>query len=324
MTGISPGVPPETKIALVALGGNALIKEDQRGTVDEQEANADEMCHNLMCLIERGYELVITHGNGPQVGQILLKNDLSKDQVPPMPLDVCVADSEGDMGYFIQTALLNQLRRLRMRKYVVTLITQVLVDKLDPAFENPTKPIGPFYTGEEARGHIENLGWKMVEDAGRGWRRVVPSPRPVKIIQRLMIYDMVKNGHIVIAAGGGGIPVGRRDNGDLEGIEAVIEKDFTSCRLAQHIEADLFVILTGVPQVSLNFGKPDEVRLNRLTVKEAKKHLSDGQFPPGSMGPKVEAAVTYLERTGGKALITSGEHLDEALAGNGGTWIVFE
>jgi carbamate kinase len=273
-------------------------------------------------LIKPNYSLVITHGNGPQVGNILLRSELAKDTVPPMPLDVCVAESEGSMGYFLQQGMLNTLRRMGIRRYVVTLITEVMVDPQDPAFKAPTKPIGPFYTEEQAQKLMTEKGWKMIEDAKRGWRRIVPSPKPTKVLQRYMIRDLANSGNIVIAVGGGGIPIMKGKNNDYEGVEAVIDKDLASANLASVIKADMFIILTAVPCVSINFRKPDEKKLDRITIEEAEKYLAEGHFAAGSMKPKIEAAINYLKDGGTEAIITDPEHLAEALEGKAGTFIV--
>ncbi|MFH1421614.1 MAG: carbamate kinase [Planctomycetota bacterium] len=310
------------KMCVLALGGNSLIKKGEKGTIKEQEHNAEEMTRNIFGLIMCGYNLVITHGNGPQVGNALIRNELAADEMPPMPLDVCVADTEGSMGYILQQALLNELRRHNMRNvYVVTMITQVMVEKNDPAFSNPTKPIGPFPTKEQAEKRVKEDEWHVIEDAGRGYRRVVPSPRPVKIIQRYMIRDLCRQGNIVIALGGGGIPVIKNKNNDYEGIEAVIDKDLASAELAKVIHADLFMVLTGVPGVYLNYNKSNQRPINKLSLAEAKHYLSEGQFPPGSMGPKIQAAIEYLNSEDGSVIITDTPYVNDALEGKAGTII---
>jgi carbamate kinase len=275
-------------IVLVAMGGHAFIKKDETGTIQEHERNADAICASLMTLVRRGYNLVITHGNGPQVGNLLLQNELTKDAVPSMPLDVLVANTEGFLGYVLQQALLNHLRQLQIKRYVVTMITQVLVERDDPAFDAPSKPIGPFLTRPEAEDRRERLGWQIVEDAGRGWRRLVPSPRPVRVIQRHMIRDSARAGHIVVACGGGGIPIVRREDDAYEGIEAVIDKDLTSSVLASEIGAELLVILTDVPQVYVQFRKPDQRALGAVTIEEmnrpAGRALRCGEHGPQGAG----------------------------------------
>lgn len=310
------------KMCVLALGGNSLIKKDERGTIEEQKQNAEEMTKDIFGLITRGYNLVITHGNGPQVGNTLIRNERAASEVPPMPLDVCVADTEGSMGYILQQALLNELRRHNMRNvYVVTMITQVLVDGDDPAFSNPTKPVGPFLAKEQAQKRVKEDNWQIIEDAGRGYRRVVPSPKPVKIIQRYMIRDLCRQGNIVIALGGGGIPVRKNKDNDYEGIEAVIDKDLASAELAKVIHAELFIILTGVPCVYLDYNKVNQKVLEHLTLAEAKRYFQDGQFPPGSMGPKIEAAIEYLQAEDGSVIITDTPYLNDALEGKAGTSI---
>ncbi len=313
---------PNKKIAVVALGGNALLRAGEKGTISEQEKNAENISGFLLPLIEKGYELIITHGNGPQVGNILLKNELAKDVLPVMPLDVCVADSEGSIGYIMQQALLNHFRERKLRKFVVAMITQVVVDQKDPAFQNPTKPIGKFYTREEAETLQKEKGWVMMGQRGRGFRRAVPSPKPIKIIQRDMVRTLVKAGHVVIAAGGGGIPIWKKPDGKYEGIEAVVDKDLASAVLAVETPADIFIILTEVNQVALNFKTENQKNLKSLTAGEAKKYLDEGQFPAGSMGPKIEAALYYLNKVDKKVVITSPESLVAALDGNDGTALV--
>ena len=311
-------------VALVAFGGNAFTINQDSYTIDNQRAAASFMCSKLLAVIEKGYDLIVTHGNGPQVGNLMLQRDLTGDTVPPMPLDVLVAQTEGSLGYILQDELLNKLRSHRTGKYVVTMITQVLVDRDDPAFANPTKPVGPFYSQEEAdeiRRH--NPDWQVMEDAGRGYRRIVPSPKPRRIIQSNMIRSLVYSGNVVIAAGGGGIPIVKDESDRYIGIDAVIDKDRTSAMLASDVKADLLIILTGVDKVYLNFGGKDQEGLTHLTYAQAKQYLADGHFPPGSMGPKITAALEYLENGGRRALITNAESLDEALCGRNGTQVVW-
>ncbi len=310
------------KLLLVALGGNALLKKGQAGTISDQERVAAETCGYLMCLIRQGHNLVVTHGNGPQVGNILLKNERAADMLPPMPLDVCVADSQGSIGYILQQALLNLLRAANIRRYVVTMITQVVVDKNDPAFKKPTKPIGPFFDARRATELMLEKKWELIEDGDRGFRRVVPSPRPLKVIQRYMIRDLARDGHIVIAVGGGGIPIWKKENNEYEGIEAVVDKDIASAVLAKEMNADEFIILTAVPSVYINFAKPDQTRLERITVSQARTYLAANQFGTGSMAPKIEAAIDFVSATGNEVLITSAEQLDMAVDGKAGTRVV--
>jgi carbamate kinase len=307
---------------VVAFGGNALIKKGQEGTQWEQVGNAEETARMLLPLARDGHDLVLVHGNGPQVGNILIQVEEAVNKVPPLSLDVCVAASEGSIAYMLEVALVNAFRRERLRRHVVALVTEVIVDQGDPGFRRPTKPIGPFYTRFRADFLIHKQGWNMVEDAGRGWRKVVPSPRPLEVLQMPVLKEAIDAGHLVIAGGGGGIPVYRAEDGALKGVEAVIDKDYTASLIATGIEADLLVILTGVDQVSLNFGRADETRLRRMSVTEARAHLEAGQFPEGSMGPKVRAGVEFVERSGREVLITSAPRLAQAVRGRTGTRIV--
>jgi carbamate kinase len=311
----------DRETVLVALGGNALIHAGENGTVEQQERNADFICGCLMKLVERDFNIVITHGNGPQVGQQLIRHERAKDMAPEMPLDVLVAETQGNMGYFLQQTLLNHLKRRDIYRYVVTVITQVIVERDDPAFLTPSKPIGTFMSKEQAEAMREAYGWKIVEDAGRGYRRVVPSPKPVKVVQRHMIRHAAREGNIVIAGGGGGIPIWIRENGDFEGIEAVIDKDLTSGLLAAETEADLLIILMPHPKVALNFGTDRQRNLDRVSVEEARRYMAEGQFPAGSIGPKVQGVVNFLEDSGKgrRAIITRPDRLDAALDGMDGT-----
>ncbi len=314
--------PTSRPIVLVAMGGHAFMQRGEAGDIHDHERNAVAICGSLMTLVERNYNLVVTHGNGPQVGNLLLQNELTRDGVPSMPLDVLVANTEGFLGYVLQQALLNHLRRREIKRYVVTMITQVLVERDDPAFQNPSKPIGPFLTKEQAEERRERLGWKILEDAGRGWRRLVASPRPVRVVQRHMIRDAACAGHIVVAGGGGGIPIIRGENRDYEGIEAVIDKDLTSSVLAAEIGAELLIILTDVPQVYVHYGKPEQRALDAVTLKEIEALQAEGHFGKGSMGPKVEAIVNFLKAGGKRGLITSPARLGDAMDGRAGTHFV--
>ena len=310
-------------IVLVAMGGHAFMQHGETGSIDEHERNAAAICGSLMTLVERGYNLVITHGNGPQVGNLLLQSELTRDAVPQMPLDVLVANTEGFLGYVLQQALLNHLRRRQIQRYVVTMITQVIVERDDPAFKEPTKPIGPFLTKDRAEERRDRLGWKIIEDSGRGWRRLVASPRPVRVVQRTMIRDSARAGHIVVACGGGGIPIIRKEGtNDYAGVEAVIDKDLTSSVLANEIGAELLIILTDVPQVYVNFRKPEQRALGAVTIEEIEAYFDAGHFAAGSMGPKIEAIINFL-RTGGKrGMITDPDSLVDALEGRAGTHFV--
>lgn len=269
-----------------------------------------------------GHDLLLVHGNGPQVGNILIQVEEAVNKVPPLSLDVCVAASEGSIAYMLELALLNAFRKAQLRRRVVALITEVLVDPRDVGFRRPTKPIGPFYSRFRADFFIHRLGWNMIEDAGRGWRKVVPSPRPLEVVQLPVLRQALEAGHLVIAAGGGGIPVYRTRGGLLKGVEAVIDKDYTAALLAAGVGADLLVILTGVDQVSLDFGTKDERPVRRMTTTEARAHLEAGQFPAGSMGPKIRAGVEFAEKSGREVLITSAERLAQAMLGRAGTRIV--
>jgi carbamate kinase len=310
-----------TKTAVVAIGGNSLIKDKEHQTVPDQFATTDETCVHIAEMIKQGWRVVITHGNGPQVGFILLRSELASNVLHTVPLDSCGADTQGALGYMIQQLLGNRLRRMGDDTSVVTVVTQVVVDLNDPAFRNPTKPIGPFYDEQRARLYEQEQGWVIVEDAGRGWRRVVPSPIPREIVEQDAIRDLLESGFVVVGVGGGGIPVVRDERGDLRGVEAVIDKDYASSLLAAGLEADLFLISTSVEQVCLNYGEPGETPLDHMTVAQAKEYLEQGHFPPGSMGPKIQAVIEFLEKGGKEALITSPENLAKALRGETGTRI---
>ncbi|BDQ03198.1 MAG: carbamate kinase [Ignavibacterium sp.] len=306
------------KTAVVALGGNALLRGNEIGTIQQQEKNTYDTCINLIKLLKQDYNLVITHGNGPQVGNIMLRNEAGYNtyKIPKMPLDICVADSQGGIGYMIERQMKNILTENKLRKNVVTLVTQVLVDKDDPAFENPSKPIGPFYLKEEADllARINNFVFK--EDARkRGWRRVVASPQPKDIINKKIIKELVRKGNIVIAAGGGGIPVYQDKNKMLHGVEAVIDKDLASALLANEIEADEFFILTDVPKVYINFNKPNQQQLDFIKVSDAKKYYEAGEFGAGSMGPKILAALSFVENGGKETVITESTQLGDPACG---------
>jgi carbamate kinase len=309
-------------IAVVAVGGNALIKDKTHKTVQDQFACAKDTMTHIVDMIEKGWDVVVTHGNGPQVGFILRRSELAKDVLHEVPLDFCGADTQGAIGYMFQMALHNEFKKRGIDKHAATVVTQTVVDKKDPAFENPTKPIGTFMEEDEAKNRVDHDGWTVVEDAGRGWRRVVPSPLPVKIVEAPAISDLIHAGFTVVGVGGGGIPVIELEDGTLKGVEAVIDKDFGSSLLAMLIKADLFVISTAVEKVAINFNTPDEKWLDQMTVAEAKQYIAEGHFAPGSMLPKVKAIIQYLENGGKKALITDPEHIGEALDGKTGTWIV--
>ncbi len=309
------------KLAVVAFGGNALLRAGQKGTIDEQEENAFQASRNLLKLLERNYNLVLTHGNGPQVGNILLANTAGNKLygVPDMPLDISVAYSQGFIGYMLEQQLRNVLMKEDLDRDIITIITQVLVNKDDPAFKNPTKPVGPYYTKDEADAIMKETGAVFSEDArGRGWRKVVASPKPMVIYNQKTIEKIARDGHIVIAVGGGGIPCFYVEENKLQGIDAVIDKDLASSLLASHIRADKLFILTDIPKVCINFNTPQEKALDRLSIAQAKKYLEEGQFGEGSMAPKIRAAVSFVEHTGKDAIIT-----ETTLLGvdNGGTRI---
>ncbi|MBE0570739.1 MAG: carbamate kinase [Ignavibacteriaceae bacterium] len=306
------------KIAVVALGGNALLRGNEVGTIQQQEKNTYDTFIHLLKLLKDGYELVITHGNGPQVGNIMLRNEAGYKEykIPQMPLDICVADSQGGIGYMIERQVKNILRESKIRKNVVTIVTQVLVDKNDPAFIEPTKPVGRFYLKEEAELLARAGGLIFKEDPRkRGWRRVVPSPEPMDILNKKVIRDLVKRGNIVIAAGGGGVPVYMDEKKNLVGVEAVIDKDLASSLLATEIEANAFFILTDVPNVYLNFHKPDQQKLEKITVQEAEKYLEAGEFADGSMGPKILSAIQFVKNGGKETIITESTQLSNPYCG---------
>ncbi len=309
------------KTAVVAIGGNAVNRPGEKPTAENMIKNLAETAKYLVDMLDE-YDIVITHGNGPQVGNLLLQQDAAKDIIPPFPLDVNDAQTQGSLGYMIALTLQNELVRRGKSTDVAAVVTRIVVDKNDKAFVEPTKPVGPFYSEEEAKKLMEEKGWRMVEDAGRGWRRVVPSPQPLDVIEKEVIKLMLENDKIVIAAGGGGIPVVRNEDGTLSGVEAVIDKDRASALLAIELDVDMLIILTGVEKVYLNFGKPDQKALDVLTIDEAQKYLNAGEFPKGSMGPKIEASIRFAKTTGREALITDMTKLKEALEGKTGTRIV--
>ena len=310
--------------AVVAIGGNALIRDGQRGTIAEQYDNASETARHIAALVAEGWGIVVTHGNGPQVGFILLRSELvpADAPIPKLSLEMSVADSQGGIGHILSQALLNELTDRGLPDRVVCVLTHVVVDKDDPAFASPTKPIGPPYTAEQAEETSAREGWVMVEDSGRGYRRVVASPEPIRIVEGAQIRALVDAGFVVIAVGGGGVAVVETAPGRYTGVEAVIDKDRASALLAASLEIPLLVLSTGVEQVAVHFRQPDERWLDRITVSEAAGYLADGEFPRGSMGPKVEAAIRFLERGGEEVLITSPASLEKAIRGETGTRIV--
>ena len=308
-----------SKKAVIALGGNALIKDDQEGTINEQFSNTREICKSIVKIIKNGWDVVVTHGNGPQVGAILLQNDLAKDVTPPMPLGICVAESEGFIGYMIQQCLSNALKKEGIKKPVVALITQVLVDEKDPSFSNPTKPIGPYYDDNEVK-EIKDEGYQ-VKKFHEGWRIVVSSPDPKSIVEGDIIRKMLDDDIIVIASGGGGMPVIEKEGWGLDGLEAVIDKDLASERLAEAINAELLLILTDVEKVYLDYDTPNQRPLDKINLKELKELYKKNVFPPGSMGPKILAAIRFLEFGGKKVVVSNVEKGWEALQGQTGTHI---
>jgi len=310
------------RLAVVAVGGNSLIKDPKRQSIPEQYEAAVESMGHVAGMIEAGWDVVLTHGNGPQVGFILRRSELSLHELHPVPLDYCGADTQGAIGYMFQRALHNLFRRRGIQKQAATVVTQVLVSRDDPAFQKPSKPIGSFLDQAAARHHQDADGWTMVEDAGRGWRRVVPSPLPVRIVEQGAIEALIRAGYVVISTGGGGIPVVEGEAGDLVGVEAVIDKDFAGSLLATSLKADLFLISTAVEKVAIRFNQPGQQWLDRVTLAEARRYLAEGHFAKGSMEPKIRAIISYLEKGGAEALVTNPENLERALAGQTGTRIV--
>jgi carbamate kinase len=307
--------------ALVAIGGNSLIRAGEKGTIEEQLANTRRTAHAIVGLIQDGFSLVLTHGNGPQVGAALLRSERASDQVYGQSLDVCDATTQGEIGYLLQQSLHNELATAGLSVPVATVLTQVVVDRDDPAMHHPTKPIGPFYSRADAEERARALGWQVVEDAARGYRRVVPSPEPIEVIEEQVIRDLLTQGVLVIAAGGGGIPVVRTPTG-LKGVEAVIDKDRVSALLASRLGVDCFMISTDADRVYVDYRKPTQRPLGRVTAAEMAAHYAAGQFPPGNMGPKVESALRFLDRGGREVVITSYDHLRAAAHGDAGTHIV--
>lgn len=310
--------------AVVAIGGNALILDGQQGTIAEQYGNAVEMAGHIATLVKEGWGIVLTHGNGPQVGFILLRSELVGDSapVPQLSLEMSSADSQGGIGHILSMALLNSLAARGLQDRVAYVLTHTVVDATDPAFGQPTKPIGPFYSDADAAARRERNGWQMIEDSGRGYRRVVPSPEPLRIVESDQVRTLVDAGFVVVAVGGGGIPVLEESPGVYRGVEAVIDKDRASALLAASLGVPLLVLSTGVEQVAVHFRKPDQRFLDRLTVSDAKRYLAEGEFPKGSMGPKIEAAIAFLEHGGKEVLITTPAALERAISGSTGTWIV--
>lgn len=311
----------KSSLVVLAIGGNSLIKDKNHIALSSQYEAVQETSKYIAELIAEGMRLVITHGNGPQVGFIYRRGELARHELPLIPLDICGADTQGAIGYMIQMALLNEFRKMGIEKKVAAVVTKTIVNRDDPSFQNPTKPIGSFMSEQEALTHKEEMNWQVMEDAGRGFRRVVPSPIPREIIELDVIRSLVENGTIVIAAGGGGVPVIRNERGDLEGVEAVIDKDLGSSLLSRNLGADTFIISTAIDSVYLNFGKENQKPIRRATLAEIKQYLKDGHFKPGSMKPKIEAIIEFLEGGGQKTIITSPENLLKAIRGETGTTV---
>jgi len=312
----------DSKFAVLAIGGNSLIKDKNSVSLSSQYEAIKETVKYIAGLIAGGLSIVITHGNGPQVGFIYRRGEVARHELPLIPLDICGADTQGAIGYMVQKALLNEFRNMGIERKVTTVVTQTIVDKEDPSFKHPTKPIGSFMPEEEAIANKKELGWQVTEDAGRGFRRVVPSPTPKEIIEMDVIKLLLENGYIVIAAGGGGVPVIRNKRGDLEGVEAVIDKDLSSSLLATNLGAGTFIISTAVDAVYLNFGEKNQQAISHTTLPEIKRYLTEGHFKPGSMKPKIKAIIQFLEKGGKKAIITSPENLIKAIKGECGTTIL--
>lgn len=309
-------------VAVVAVGGNSLIKDEAHKSVKDQYQAGAESMHHIADMIQQGWDVVVTHGNGPQVGFILRRSEIARNELHEVPLDYCGADSQGAIGYMFEQALYNEFRCRGMQKQAVAVVTRTVVDRADKAFTTPSKPIGSFMNEADARMRAEKEGWSVVEDAGRGWRRVVASPIPKRIVEADAIASLIKAGFTVVGVGGGGIPVIETETGDLVGIEAVIDKDFGSSVLASLINADLFIISTAVEKVAINFNKPNQKWLDRITVAEARQYIEEGHFAKGSMLPKIQAILLFMEKGGKQALITNPENISRALAGETGTWIV--
>lgn len=310
------------EILVVALGGNSITKAGQRGTFPEQLVNIRSVCRILAGLVKEGYRILLTHGNGPQVGNIMISNELSQAAVPSMPLDVCVSNTQGSLGYALQQEMANALAKEGLAVPVASIVTRVEVDPRDQAFQKPSKPVGPFFGETEAQSMMMQNGCRMIEDGGRGWRRVVPSPPPIRILELESIRTLLQAGCFVIAAGGGGIPVFLNEAGEFCGVEAVVDKDLTAQRLAREIGASTLILLTGVRAVAINYGLPDQYELREVTAKEGREYQRQGHFAPGSMGPKMEAALSFVEKGGRRAIIAEISEIPLALRGAAGTAIL--
>ncbi len=310
------------RLAVVAVGGNSLITDAEHIAIPYQAETAAVTAGYIAQMVSEGWRVVVTHGNGPQVGFILRRSELGAPEVPPIPMNYATSNTQGSIGYMFQRSLFNAFRRRRIDARAVTLVTQTLVNQDDPDFLRPTKPIGPHMTEENARKHAREQGWAVTEDSGRGWRRVVASPRPKKIIELDLIRELVSENTVVIACGGGGLPVYYDDKGDLTGIEAVVDKDYASSLVAQGLDADMLLISTGVEKVAIHFNTPQQQWLDRMTLSEARRYTAEGHFAAGSMGPKVQALIDYVAATGGEGVVTNPDHLSRAVAGKAGTAIV--
>ena len=310
------------KLVVIAIGGNSLIKDPQHMSVFDQYRAAGETSDHIAAIIEEGFRVVIVHGNGPQVGFILLRSEMAKEVLHEVPLDTCGADTQGAIGYQISQNLDNELRRRGIDRPVIAVVTQVVVDGNDPGFETPAKPIGPFYSQESAEEHQKEEGWRMMEDSGRGWRRVVASPEPLQIVEEPVIRMLLQQDVVVVAGGGGGIPVLRERDGSLEGVAAVIDKDLTASLLAKNLGAGMLLISTSIDRVAINFRQPNQLDLDHVTVAEAREYMEAGHFAPGSMLPKINAAIDFLEHGGERVIITQPHLMEEAMHGRAGTHIV--
>lgn len=314
-------ISPHRRRAVVALGGNAITRSGEEGTVEQDYANLERSLECVVDLVASGYQLVVTHGNGPQIGNQMIRVELARGEAPDLPLDLMGADIQGGLGYMIERVLRSKLRRRGLQPRVCCLLMMVEVDPHSASMKDPTKFVGPFYTEEQATRYAKERRWSVKPDANRGWRRVVPSPDPIGIVERHELALLLESGSIVVSGGGGGIPVARSPIGELTGVEAVVDKDLSSAIIALAIDAPELFILTAVDRVKLDYGKPEESEIPMMSVKEARRHLAEGQFPPGSMGPKVEAACRFIEGGGGRALITDDQHLSDAIRGKAGTWV---
>ncbi len=312
----------QQRTAVIAFGGNALLRPQDHGTQEEQFTLSWKATRWLVEIIHRGYELAIVHGNGPQVGNIMIQVEEAITKIPPQSLDVAVAQTQGSMGYMLANQLRNRFNEEQLEKDIAAVLTEVEVDRHDPAFDNPTKPVGPYFTAYRANLLMQEHGWQMVEDAGRGWRKVVASPMPQRILGCHLLKRLVESGAVLVAGGGGGIPVYKDVGGYYRGVEAVIDKDYVASILARELEADLFIMLTQVPMVAENFGRPNQRWLRRMPLEKAREMMASHQFPPGSMGPKVQASMNFVEATGKDVLITDEDSLKRALEGRAGTFLV--